>query len=74
MSKILKDKPVKEFPIPEGIEFMNIDSGKGQPTPERETTVECFKEGTGATQKVFSRSKTAADFYKFNFNLLTNTQ
>src|SRR4030043_398184 len=28
MSKILKDRPIKEFPVPEGIEFMRIDSKK----------------------------------------------
>lgn len=69
ISKILRDKPIKEFPIPEGIEFMKIDPKTGQPTAEREATLECFKEGTGPNQKVSSRSKITTDFFKFDFNL-----
>ena len=51
MSKILKDKPVKEFPILEGIELMKIDPGEGQPTPERETTMNAFRRGQELLRK-----------------------
>ena len=64
--------PVKDFPIPEGIEFMKIDPKIGQVSLEREATLECFKEGIGPTKKVSSRSKTPADFFKFDFDLSTN--
>jgi penicillin-binding protein 1A len=71
MSKILKERPVKDFPIPEGIEFMKIDPKTGQVGLGREAILECFKEGTGPTQKVSSRSKTPTDFFKFDLNLST---
>jgi len=74
VSKILKDKPVKDFPIPEGIEFTKIDPKTGQVSLRREGILECFKEGTGPTQKVSSRSKTPTDFFKFDFNLSTKTK
>jgi penicillin-binding protein 1A len=72
MSKILKERPVKDFPIPEGIEFMKIDPKTGQVGLGREAILECFKEGTGPTQKVSSRSKSTTDFFKFDLNLSTN--
>ena len=53
MSKILKDRPIKDFSIPEGIEFMRVDPKTGQVGFGREATLECFKEGTGPAQKVF---------------------
>jgi penicillin-binding protein 1A len=74
MSKILKERPVKEFPIPEGIEFMKIDPKTGQVGLGREAILECFKEGTGPTQKVSSRSKSTTDFFKFDLNLPTKTK
>ncbi len=72
MSKILKDKPPKSFPVPEGIEFMKIDSKTGQINSGREGFLECFKEGTGPTQKTSPRTST--DFFKFDLNLPTNTK
>jgi penicillin-binding protein 1A len=69
MSKILKERPVREFPTPEGIEFMKIDPQTGQVSLGREAILECFKEGTGPTQKVSSRSKSTTDFFKFDLNL-----
>jgi len=69
MSAILKDKPAKEFPVPEGIEFMKVDPKTGQLSVEKEAPLECFKEGTGPTQRVSSGSRTTTDFFKFDFNL-----
>jgi len=74
MSKILKDRAVKEFPIPEGIEFVNVDPKTGQLALEREGILECFKEGTAPTESISARSKTTKDFFKLDFNLSTKTR
>jgi penicillin-binding protein 1A len=71
MSKILKDKPIKDFPVPEGIEFMKIDPKTGQVSLENEGILECFREGTGPPQKAPSPLKTSTDFFKFDFNFST---
>ena len=63
---------VKEFPTPEGIEFMKIDPKTGQVGLEKEGILECFKEGTVPTQKPSSRPST--DFFKFDLNLSTKIQ
>jgi penicillin-binding protein 1A len=74
MSKILKDKPMKDFPVPEGVEFMKIDPQTGQVSLGREGILECFREGTGPPQKASSSLKTTTDFFKFDFNLSTKTR
>ena len=71
MSKILKDKPIKDFPVPEGVEFMKIDPQTGQVSLGKEGLLECFREGTGPPQKTSSPLKTSTDFFKFDFNLST---
>jgi hypothetical protein len=53
---------------------MKIDPRTGQVSLEKGGILECFKEGTGPTQKVSSRSKIGTDFFKFDLNLSTNTQ
>jgi penicillin-binding protein 1A len=73
MSKILKDKPIKDFPVPEGVEFTKIDPQTGQVSSGREGFLECFREGTGPTQKAFSPTKTTSDFFKFDLNLSTKS-
>ena len=74
MSKILKDKPLKEFPAPEGIEFVKIDPKTGQLSSEEEGILECFREGTAPTEGISTRSKTTKDFFKVDFNLSTKSQ
>jgi penicillin-binding protein 1A len=74
MSKILKDKPKKDFSVPEGVEFMKIDPKTGQIGQDRESILECFIEGTGPSQKVPSASKTTTDFFKFDFNFPTKSR
>jgi penicillin-binding protein 1A len=74
MSKVLKDKPLQDFPIPEGIEFVKIDPRTGLVGLGRETILECFREGTGPTQEASSQRKTSADFFKYDFNLSEKTQ
>ena len=51
MQKVLKDKPVQVFQVPEGVVFTKIDAETGLlPIPEsRRTIFECFKEGTVPT-------------------------
>jgi penicillin-binding protein 1A len=74
MSKILKDKPVTDFPVPEGIEFMKVDPQTGQASLGKEGILECFREGTGPTQNAPSPLKTSTDFFKFDFNLPTKSR
>jgi penicillin-binding protein 1A len=74
MSKILKDKPKKDFSVPEGVEFMKIDPKTGQIGQDRESILECFIEGTGPPQKAPSPSKTTTDFFKFDFNSSTKSR
>ena len=72
MSKILKDKPVKDFPAPEeGIEFMKIDPKTGQISLEKDGILECFREGTGPSEKDSPPLKTSTDFFKYDFNFST---
>jgi penicillin-binding protein 1A len=48
MQKVLKDKPVRVFHVPDGVVFAKIDAETGLlAIPQSEKTVfECFKEGT----------------------------
>lgn len=52
MKKVLADKPVKVFRVPEGVVFSKIDAETGLlPIPESKKTIfECFKEGTVPTE------------------------
>jgi penicillin-binding protein 1A len=75
MSQILKDKPVRDFPVPEeGIEFMKIDPQSGQISLEKDGILECFREGTAPSQKDSSSLKTSTDFFKSDFDLSTKPQ
>jgi len=69
MSKVLKDTPKKEFPIPEGVEFVKIDPMTGQAALGKEGILECFKQGTEPTRPDPSASKTSTDFFKSDFDL-----
>ena len=52
MKRILSDKPIRVFQVPDGIVFSKIDAKTGLlPIPESENTIfECFKEGTVPTE------------------------
>ncbi|UCD89982.1 MAG: penicillin-binding protein, partial [Desulfobacterales bacterium] len=52
MKRILSDKPIRVFHVPEGIVFSKIDADTGLlPIPESENTIfECFKDGTVPTE------------------------
>ena len=64
MSKVLKDKEVKEFPAPDGIELMKVDLKTGT----QRAILECFKEGTVPARKASLRTKPTTDFFKFDLN------
>ena len=69
MSKILKEKPVRDFPVPEGIELMKVDPRTGLIGSGTETLLECFREGTGPNHEASAQLKTTTDFFKYDFNL-----
>ena len=69
MTRSLKDKPMKDFPVPEGIEFMRVDPRTGEISSHKQAILECFKDGTGPTQSASPPVKTSTDFYKLDFNL-----
>jgi penicillin-binding protein 1A len=52
MKRILEEKPVRVFQVPEGVIFSKIDAETGLlPIPEsKKTLFECFKEGTVPTE------------------------
>ncbi|MGB8427300.1 MAG: PBP1A family penicillin-binding protein [Desulfobacterales bacterium] len=52
MERVLANKPVQEFQVPEGVVFTRIDAETGLlPVAESQKTIsECFKEGTDPTQ------------------------
>ena len=52
MKRVLKDKPIRAFRVPEGVVFSKIDAETGLlPIPESKKTIfECFKEGSVPTE------------------------
>lgn len=52
MQQALEDKPVRVFPVPEGVDWAKIDAETGLlAIPESKKTVfECFKQGTAPTK------------------------
>jgi len=71
MSKALKDHPIKNFFIPEGIEFLKVDPRTGQISFGKGAILECFKEGTAPVQKIIPETSPTTDFFKSDFNLLS---
>jgi len=69
MSKALKDKPIKDFPIPLGIEFMRVEPRTGHPSSRKDALLECFREGSIAERKVPTALRTTTDFFKLDMNL-----
>jgi penicillin-binding protein 1A len=68
MQEALKDKPVRVFPVPDGVVFSKIDAETGLlPIPEsKKTRFEVFKEGTQPTEFTQPPDKVveADDFFK----------
>ncbi|MBW1840407.1 MAG: penicillin-binding protein 1A [Deltaproteobacteria bacterium] len=52
MKRLLEDKPIRVFQVPDGVIFSKIDAETGLlPIPESKKTIfECFKEGTVPTE------------------------
>jgi penicillin-binding protein 1A len=52
MKKILADKPIRVFQVPEGVVFSKIDAETGllPITESKKVIFECFKEGTAPTE------------------------
>lgn len=52
MKKVLENKPVRVFQMPEGVVFSKIDAETGllPSTDSKKTIFECFKEGTAPTE------------------------
>jgi penicillin-binding protein 1A len=69
MTRLLKEKPVRDFPVPEGIEFMKVDLKTGSMSPAKKAILECFKDGTRPVQSTSHPVKATTDFYKFDMNL-----
>ncbi len=74
MSRMLRDKEVKAFPAPEGIEYMKIDPKTGQMSLSKGAILEYFKEGTGPAPKTSYRSVATTDFFKFDMNFSSKTK
>ncbi|MCX8116300.1 MAG: PBP1A family penicillin-binding protein [Desulfobacterota bacterium] len=69
MSRILKNKEVRNFSRPDGIEFMKIDPKSGQISQRKEAILECFREGTGPYKKDIQVSlRPSIDFFKLDLN------
>ncbi|MCF8068241.1 MAG: penicillin-binding protein 1A [Desulfobacterales bacterium] len=68
MKRVLEDKPVRVFKVPEGVVFSRIDAETGLlPIPESKKTIfECFKEGTVPTEYTKSPDEVtdSDDFFK----------
>ncbi len=67
MQEILRDKEIREFPVPEGIVFVKIDRKTGLlPTPESTSIIfESFKEGTAPTEySDYAVKSDVADFFR----------
>ena len=68
MQEVLKDKPVRDFSVPEDVVFSKIDAETGLlPIPEsKKTRFEVFKEGTAPTEFTQPPDKVieADDFFK----------
>jgi len=70
MQRVLEDKPVQVFQVPEGVVFSKIDAETGKlPVPESKKTIfECFKEGTVPTEYTQTPAQVtgAEQFFKDN--------
>ena len=70
MAQMMKNKPIRDFPAPEGIEFMKVDPKTGESSLAKQAILECFKDGTGPVRSNSHPAKTSSDFYKVDLNLM----
>jgi penicillin-binding protein 1A len=67
MKEVLRDKEMKEFPVPEGILFVKIDQKTGllASAESTDTIFESFKEGTAPTKySDYAGKSEAVDFFR----------
>jgi penicillin-binding protein 1A len=70
MTPMMKNKPIRDFPAPEGIEFMKVDPKTGESSLAKQAILECFKDGTGPVRSNSHTVKISSDFYKVDLNLM----
>ena len=71
MSEVLKDKPVGDFTVPQGIVFKKIDPTTGllAASHDGKAIFECFKEGTAPTEYADEpTSDQSTDFFKLDLS------
>ncbi len=69
MQSMLKDQPIRDFPLPEGVVFakINPESGKLAGPEDRDAVFECFQAGTEPTTTAYApvrEEAPALDFFK----------
>lgn len=72
MKEVLKDKPVSDFTVPEGIVFKKIEPETGLLASSNDdgAIFECFKEGTAPTTYADKpTSDQSTDFFKVDLDL-----
>ncbi len=69
MTRLLKNKPVKDFPAPDGIEFMKVVPKTGEMSSAKQAILESFKDGTAPVRSSTQPVKSSTDFYKLDLNL-----
>jgi len=71
MSEVLKDRPVKDFPVPEGVVFAKIDAERGllASSYSKKTVFQAFKEGMEPTEYTpRPRTAKAGQFSQFDMD------
>jgi penicillin-binding protein 1A len=68
MSAAMKNRPIADFQVPPGIDFMKINPYTGQVSSGQEAVLECFKEDSVPLEAGAVRASTT-DFFKFDFNM-----
>jgi penicillin-binding protein 1A len=75
MQEVLKDKPIRDFPVPKGVVFAKIDAKRGLlASPYSEKTVfQAFKEGTEPKKHVSAPQKAkSGQFSQFDMDFIDN--
>ena len=67
MDQALRDLPVMTFPIPEGIQFAQVDTKTGDLASKtsRQIATEVFRKGT-EPEKAAKKSANPMDFFEFD--------
>ncbi|MFH1624035.1 MAG: PBP1A family penicillin-binding protein [Pseudomonadota bacterium] len=71
MKEVLRDKPIRDFPVPDGIVFVKTDRKTGLLASPKSTSIifESFEEGTAPTEDSNEAAQSrAADFFRLDTN------